>query len=74
MGELAIISKEGDTKVIWDPKNEDEVEAAEDQFDTLIDKGFLAYKVNKNGDKGTAISKFDPKAGKIILTPPIQGG
>ena len=74
MGELRIMGPEGDTKVIWDSENDDEVEAAEAQFDTLIDKGFLAYKVKKDGDKGSKIKKFDSEAGKIIMSPPMQGG
>lgn len=74
MGELSWLSKEGDTKVIWDPKNEDEVEAAEAQFDALIDKGFAAYKVKKDGSKGRKISQFDEKAGKIIMVPAVMGG
>ena len=74
MGELRILGTKGDTKVIWDSENEDEVEAAEEQFDSLIEKGFLAFKVKKDGKKGTQIKKFDPEAGKIILTPPVVGG
>ncbi len=74
MGELAIIDNTGDTKVLWDPTNEDEVEAAEAQFDTLIDKGFTAYKVKKDGGKGQKITRFAPEAGKIIMVPKIVGG
>lgn len=66
--------RKGDTKVIWDPDNEDEVEAAEVQFDALIEKGFAAFKVDKKGDKGTKIKKFNPDAGKIIMVPKVQGG
>ena len=74
MGEMAILGKEGDTKVIWDKTNEDEIEAAEDQYDTLIDKGFKAFKVKKGGAKGTAMKSFDPNAGKIIMVPELVGG
>lgn len=74
MGEMSILNASGDTKVIWDPKNEDEVEAAEAQFDTLMDKGFTAYKVKKDGKKGKVIKEFDPKAGKIIMVPVVAGG
>ena len=74
MGELAIMGKEGDTKVIWDVENEDEVEAAEAQFDALMDKGFSAFKVKKNGDPGVQIRKFKADAGKIIMVPPVTGG
>ena len=74
MGELRCMSKLGDTKVIWDPKNDDEVEAAEEQFDNLIKKGFSAYAVKKDGNKGRKITKFDSNAGKIIMVPEIVGG
>jgi len=74
MGELAIIDGTGDTKVLWDKNNEDEVEAAEEQFDTLIEKGFTAYSVKKDGEKGKKITKFDSDAGKIIMVPKLIGG
>ena len=74
MGTMHVLDRKGDTKVIWDPKNEDEVEAAEAQFDTLIDRGFLAFSVKKDGKKGKQIDEFDPKAGKIIMVPKIAGG
>ena len=74
MGEMRIISGEGDTKMLWDPANEDEVEAAEQQFDNLIEKGFTAFAVKKDGEKGKKITKFDEQAGKIILVPRMVGG
>jgi hypothetical protein len=74
MGEMCELNGTGDTKVILDPKNEDEVEVAEEQFDKLIDKGFLAFDVKKSGDKGIQIHKFNAKAGKIIMVPSVQGG
>ena len=74
MGELAVLDNTGDTKVLWDTKNQDEIDAAEEQFDTLIDKGFTAYSVKKDGEKNKKITKFDPNAGKIIMVPKIIGG
>ncbi len=74
MGELAIIDSTGDTKVLWDIENQDEICAAKAQFDTLIDKGFWAYAVKKDGEKGKRIKKFDSEAGKIIMVPKIVGG
>ena len=71
----ASMRRSGDTKVIWDPENEDEIEAAEAQFDVLIDKGFKAYKVDKKGEKiGMVIKKFKPNVGKLIMVPAIAGG
>jgi hypothetical protein len=74
MGEICILDMTGDTKVIWDPTNADEVAAAKQQFDTLKSKGFLAFAVKKDGSKGERIKEFDPTAEKIIMSPqPISG-
>jgi hypothetical protein len=74
MGELRTLCSDGDQKIIWDSDNEDEVEVAEMSFDKLMEKDYTAYKVNKKGEKGRKIKKFDPDAGKIIMVPPIGGG
>jgi len=73
--ELAIMDTSGDTKVIWDPNNADEVAAAKAQFDSLRGKGFSAFLVTgAKGEQGEQIREFDPKAGRIILIPALQGG
>lgn len=74
MGEMRTLAAQGDIKSIWDPKNDEECEAAEEQFDTLIEKGYNAFKVGRTGKKGVKIDEFDRDAGKIILVPPLAGG
>ena len=74
MGELRYLSEKGDTKLIWDPENNDETDAAEQMFDSLIKKGYKAFSVKKDGNTGKEIKKFDQDAGKIIMTPPLVGG
>jgi hypothetical protein len=74
MTELRVLSSMGDTKVIFDPDNDDEVAAAKVQYKTLINKGFKAFKVKKSGEPGKKMKKFDKDAGKIIMVPPIIGG
>ena len=74
MGEMRALALEGDIKSIWDPTNDEESEAAEEQFDSLIKKGFNAFKVSKSGKKGVKIDEFDRDAGRIILVPPLAGG
>ena len=71
---LARLDGTGDTKTIWDPRNADEVAAAEETFNGLRKKGFLIYKVGADGEKSEAITKFDPKAGKLIAVPAVVGG
>lgn len=73
--EMAVMDGTGDTKILWDSHNADEVEAARAQFNALRAKGFLAYKVvGKEGTKGEMITQFDPDAEKIVLSPPLRGG
>lgn len=75
MGVMAIMDRQaGDLKVIWDPDNQHEVRAAEQQFSKLRKAGHLAYTVDEKGKKGKQITEFDPKAEKIILAPALRGG
>lgn len=73
-GELCVMDRTGDTKMIWNPNNTDEVEAAQATFDRLKKKGYLAYKVTAGGEKGEVITRFDASAEKIIMAPPVVGG
>ena len=74
MGEMCVMDERGDLKVIWDKHNPDEVQAARRQFDELKKKGYMAFSVDKSGEKGKKIEEFDEDAEKLILTPPIRGG
>ena len=74
-GQLRILDKTGDIKTIWDAEDEVEVRFARDQFNEFVNnKGYNAFAVKKDGEKGKKITEFDPKAGRIILVPPIVGG
>jgi len=66
----------GDIRKIWNAANEIEVEDAKRSFDHLVkEKRYLAFCVNpEDNTKGTQMREFDPKAGKMILVPPIAGG
>lgn len=74
MGEIRRLGREGDIKQIWNKDNEDEVAAAKDLFDKMTKKGYLAFKVDKDGEKSVKMKTFDPNAEKIILVPPVVGG
>jgi hypothetical protein len=74
MGELRIMSPEGDLKVILDADKSDEVEAARKQFNELTGKNYIAFSVKKDGEKNEKIHKFDPNMEKMILIPMLKGG
>jgi hypothetical protein len=72
---LQYLSQDGDTKLIWDSDKEEEVEAAQEMFDNLKAKGYMAYRVEgKKGDKGEIVNKFDPSLERIIMAPRMVGG
>jgi hypothetical protein len=75
MGEMRILSTEGDTKVIWDSENDDECDAAEAQFNSLKKKGYQAFEVGKRGKKtDERVDEWDPDLGKLIMVPGMRGG
>lgn len=74
MGEMRVLNREGDLKVIWDEEKQEEVEAAEEQFKKLKAKGYNAFEVKKDGSKGKMIDSFKKSAGAIIMVPALVGG
>jgi hypothetical protein len=72
--ELVILDATGDTRIIWDPDKPDEVGQAKETFTKLKAKGYLAYSVNRKGDKGEVLREFDAEAEKMILAPQTVGG
>lgn len=75
MGTMSIMGRRGDTKVTWNPDNDTEVKAAKAQFATLVkDSKFRAFRVDREGEPGEEMDKFDKTAGKVIMVPPMAGG
>lgn len=72
--EMSILDETGDTKIVWDEDTPAEVESARNSFDTMKRKGYVAYRVNKKGDQGEVMDRFDPSAEKMILSPQMKGG
>jgi hypothetical protein len=74
-GVLHTLDRTGDTRIMWDKGNADEVAAAKRTFDDLKKKGYAAFRAEgKQGDKGTQIREFDPDAERIIMCRALQGG
>ena len=72
--EMRIMGGNGDTKVVWDKDNADEVASARDTFNQLRGKGFTAFNVKRNGDKDEVITEFDPNTQSLIMVPRLAGG
>lgn len=74
-GLMHTLDRSGDTRVMWDRGNPDEVTTARRTFTDLTRKGYLAYRAEgKQGERGEQIREFDPAAERIILVKPNVGG
>ena len=73
-GEMSVLGREGDTKIMWSSENADEVEHARKTFDELTRKGFSAFSVKRDGEKGGRLARFDAGEEKMILVPALRGG
>ena len=76
VGTLHIMDSSGDTRIMWDPRNQDEIDIAKAAFKKAKDKGMVAYAVDDKGEKreGEVIREFDATRGKIIMAPQLVGG
>ena len=73
-GVMVVLDQTGDTRHTWDRTKTDEVDAMHEIFDTMKEKGYVAWSVSRSGKKDTKITEFDPDAEKIIFAPALVGG
>jgi len=73
---LHITDSTGDTRVMWDPRNTDEVAAARAAFDSAKGRGMMGFAVDPHSGErtGEQIREFDETAGKIIMVRQLAGG
>lgn len=73
---LHIPDHTGDTRIMWDPRNPDEVATAKAAFKAAQKQGMTAFAVNTDGsaNEGEIIREFNKDTGKIIMVKQLQGG
>jgi len=71
---MSILGEEGDVRVEWDPDKKDEMKQAERTFEEMTKKGYHAFEMCEDGNKGEQMDKFDKQAKRILLVPPMAGG
>lgn len=74
IGTMHIMDRTGHTSITWDPDKAFEVGMAKDAFDKAVKEGYQAFSVGKDDERGSRLTKFDPKAGKIMMVPQLVGG
>jgi hypothetical protein len=71
---MQIMDPTGHTTVAWEQGDTAEVEVARTTFDEMTRKGYQAFRVGKNGERGTRMTAFDPAAEEMLLIPQLVGG
>lgn len=75
-GQAAILDHTGDTRLMWDKNNPEEVAAAKETFERLTKNSrysaFIA--TGDKGERGKRLDKFDPNVERMILVPAYAGG
>lgn len=74
MGEMSILSSNGDDKIEWDANNEHEIEIARKKFSELKEEGYTFYELKTDGSQGKKVIEFDPKIESIIGIPTMIKG
>ena len=75
---ILTLDRKGDSRFSWNPRNREDVAAARAHFESLKDKGYLAYRV-RNGEKtAETVSDWErddlASAGEIVMVPQTVGG
>lgn len=70
MGEMRVLSRDGDIRVEWDPKDTDSVTKAHEEWKRLKDDGYEFFEVTET--KGKRVTRFDKKIGKVIAAPGVK--
>lgn len=73
-GTMNVMDKTGHSTTSWDPSVSVEVAAARATFNTLTGRGYRAFKVGEEGERGQRLESFDPQARQMIMVPQLQGG
>ena len=71
---MRIADRSGDTTVTWDVDSKAQVQDAQKQFETLINKHYQAFAFRDGGNQGEVATTFDPEVKKYVIMPQAVGG
>lgn len=72
--QMLVMDRTGHSSITWDPNTPIEVETARASFDTLIEEGYRAFRIEGDDNQGERMTTFDPRAGKIMMVAHLVGG
>jgi hypothetical protein len=64
---MRVLDDNGDTRLVWNRRDQAEVDEARAKFDEYIKKGHRAYVCRSDGTKGRRVETFDSMMEELIL-------
>jgi hypothetical protein len=64
---MRVLDDNGDTRLLWNRRNQPEVDEARAKFNEYLTKGYRAYVCRSDGAKGRKVDTFDALLEEVIL-------
>ena len=82
IGTMDVMDPTGHTTVTWNPDEPASVRDARAQFTELVRQGYSPFRMTTISENGIVVEEkssvrmdtFDPRAGRVIMVPPLRGG
>jgi hypothetical protein len=74
VGEMSVMDSSGHKQLKWNTDKWDEVAAAKETFDNLVEKGYSAFASKKRMEAKHTIKEFDPTMEEMVMVPRTVGG
>jgi hypothetical protein len=67
LGVMRVLDENGDSRIVWDRRDKNQVKEAFSKFKDFCVKGYRAYVVRSDGSKGSRLDEFDPLLEEIMV-------
>lgn len=62
-----VLDPSGDSRLVWNRNNLDEIKEAKKKFESYIQKGYKAYACRRDGSRGSRIESFDALMEELLI-------
>lgn len=74
IGEMSVMDASGHKQLKWNMDKPDEIAAAQEIFDRLVEKGYSAFGSKNKTEQKHAMKTFDPTMEELVMVPRTVGG
>jgi hypothetical protein len=66
-GVMRVLDESGDSRVVWDRRDKNQVREAFAKFKDFLVRGYRAYVTRSDGSRGSRLDEFDPLLEEILV-------